>query len=80
MADKSGFPAGATALVTGASSGIGESIAAKLAEGDCRVVCTGRRLDVLETLCGKLGSGAYPLQLDVTDPQSVESIVSRLPG
>jgi NADP-dependent 3-hydroxy acid dehydrogenase YdfG len=80
MATTSEFPAGATALVTGASSGIGEAIAARLADGDCRVVCAGRRLDALEALCERLGSSAYPLALDVTDPESVESITSRLPG
>lgn len=80
MAMTSEFPAGAIALVTGASSGIGESIATMLAGSDCRVVCAGRRMDPLEALCAKLGDNAYALALDVTDPESVESITSRLPG
>jgi NADP-dependent 3-hydroxy acid dehydrogenase YdfG len=79
MAITSEFPAGATALVTGASSGIGEAIATRLAGGDCRVVCAGRSSDVLAALCERLGSGAHPLELDVTDPESVESILTRLP-
>lgn len=79
MADTSSFPAGSTALVTGASSGIGESIATLLAQRGCRVICAGRRMDALEALCARLGEGAHPLELDVTDPSSTQSIGSRLP-
>lgn len=79
MATESAFPAGSTALVTGASSGIGESIATTLVRNDFRVVCAGRRGDKLEDLVRRLGSGAHPLELDVTDPTSVENLLSRLP-
>lgn len=79
MATEAGFPAGSTALVTGASSGIGEAIATTLAENGYRVICTGRRLNKLEDLTSRLGSGAIALSLDVTDPSSVETLHSRLP-
>lgn len=79
MATGSEFPAGGTALVTGAGSGIGESIATMLVSSGCRVICAGRRADKLADLCEKLGSGAHALQLDVTDASSVESLYTRLP-
>ena len=79
MASEAGFPAGSTALVTGAGSGIGEAIATVLASNDCRVICAGRRMDKLSDLSSRLGSSAHPLALDVTDASSVESLSSRLP-
>ena len=79
MATKAGFPTGATALVTGATSGIGESIATTLVENGCRVVCAARRADKLAQLGEALGPAAHALELDVTDALSVESLYSRLP-
>ena len=79
MTSTSGFPAGSTALVTGASSGIGESIASTLAGNDYRVVCASRSADKLAELCDRLGSGAHPLELDVTDAKSVDGLLTRLP-
>ena len=79
MASEAGFPAGSTALVTGASSGIGEGIATALVENDYRVICAGRRMHKLADLCSRLGSNAHALKLDVTDASSVESLLSRLP-
>jgi NADP-dependent 3-hydroxy acid dehydrogenase YdfG len=79
MATEAELPAGSTALVTGASSGIGESIATVLANSGCRVICAGRQTDKLEDLGQKLGSAARVLELDVTDASSVQSLTSRLP-
>jgi NADP-dependent 3-hydroxy acid dehydrogenase YdfG len=79
MSTTSELPAGSTALVTGASSGIGESIAMTLAGNGYRVICAARRTDRLAALCDRLGSSAQSLELDVTDASSVESLLSRLP-
>lgn len=79
MATEAGFAAGRTALVTGASSGIGESIATILANNDYRVICAGRRGHKLAALSSSLESGAHALELDVSDASSVESLLSRLP-
>ncbi len=62
MATEAELPAGSTALVTGASSGIGESIAIQLANSGCRVICAGRRTDKLKDLGEKLGSAARVLE------------------
>ena len=45
---------GRTALVTGASAGIGRAIAKELAREGVRLVVTGRRRDALEALCGEI--------------------------
>ena len=79
MASEAGFPPGSIALVTGASSGIGESIASTLVGNDYRVICASRRADKLADLCSRLGNGAHALELDVTDGLSVESLLSRVP-
>ncbi len=65
---------GRTALVTGASSGIGRHFAGVLARAGARVAVAARRLDRLETLAADIranGSEAIAVELDVTDPESV---------
>jgi NADP-dependent 3-hydroxy acid dehydrogenase YdfG len=79
MADSPVLKPGVVALVVGAGSGIGEAIAVSLAGRGCRVICAGRRVERLDGLAGRLGAGAYPLRLDVTDPESTASVVERLP-
>ncbi len=79
MAEKTMPRPGAIALVTGASSGIGEATAAALADIGCRVICAGRRMALLEGVAGRIGSAAHAFTLDVADPGSVESLIERLP-
>ncbi|NIM27662.1 MAG: SDR family NAD(P)-dependent oxidoreductase [Gammaproteobacteria bacterium] len=79
MGSESAEPGGRTALVTGASSGIGEATAVTLAENGYRVVCAARSEDRLAELCERIGGAARPLVLDVTDASSVEGLLSRLP-
>jgi 3-hydroxy acid dehydrogenase / malonic semialdehyde reductase len=62
-----GSLAGTTAIVTGASSGIGAATARLLAEAGARVVGGARRVERLQT--------DVALELDVTDPASCERFV-----
>jgi 3-hydroxy acid dehydrogenase/malonic semialdehyde reductase len=79
MAEETMPRPGTIALVTGASSGIGATTAAALADIGCRVICAGRRLALLEEIAGGIGDQAHALVLDVADPESVESMAERLP-
>jgi NADP-dependent 3-hydroxy acid dehydrogenase YdfG len=68
--------AGRTAVVTGASSGIGAATAARLAAEGFDVVVGARRLDRLSALADSIGARA--LLLDVTDASSVEAFAAAL--
>ncbi|CAN3130902.1 SDR family oxidoreductase [Mycobacterium sp. smrl_JER01] len=66
------------ALVAGASSGIGEATAIRLARNGFPVALGARRVEKLEEIVGKIradGGEALPVHLDVTDPDSVKTAV-----
>lgn len=74
--------AGRVALVTGASAGIGRTIAAMLAAEGCRVAILARRRPLLESLAAELPLTAEPLILteDITDPTAAPRIRDAVLG
>ncbi|NLG56669.1 MAG: SDR family oxidoreductase, partial [Rhodococcus sp.] len=65
------------AVVTGASSGIGEATARTLAAQGYHVIVGARRIDRLEKLADEIGGTA--VELDVTDEDSVAALAAVLP-
>ncbi|MDF2989642.1 MAG: family NAD(P)-dependent oxidoreductase [Microbacterium sp.] len=67
---------GMVALVVGATSGIGWSVASALSRAGASVAVGGRRADRLGELASSLAGPVLPVELDVTDEASVEAAVA----
>jgi len=67
------------AIVTGAGSGIGKSVALTLLKDGYSVALAGRRKDALEQTVKESGAGARALAVptDVSDPQSVKALFAK---
>jgi NADP-dependent 3-hydroxy acid dehydrogenase YdfG len=68
------------AVITGASSGIGEATARALAADHHRVVLLARRADRIRALADELGDAALPIEADVTDRDSMVAAARRVEG
>ena len=66
-----------TAVVTGASSGIGAATARALAREGFRVVCAARRTERIEELAAEIGGVA--VTCDISDPDSVKALAAAVP-
>lgn len=64
---------GSTALVTGATRGLGRHFASVLAAAGARVAVSGRRLDVAEAVAAELDGEAIGVALEVTEPPSIKA-------
>lgn len=70
---------GETALVTGASSGIGRETAVLLAEQGFQVMAAARRMDRLNELAEQV-AGINPVAVDLSDPADAEAFCSHVSG
>jgi 3-oxoacyl-[acyl-carrier protein] reductase len=68
---------GKTALVTGASGGIGKSIATMLHKQGATVVLSGTRAEVLEGVKGELGERSHVAACNLSDTASVEALAKN---
>lgn len=68
-----------TALVTGATAGIGLAIAKMLAEEGYRLIISGRRVDRLNNLAQELQVETYVMPLDVRNREGVSQAIAELP-
>ena len=66
------------AVITGASSGIGEATARALAASGFRLALLARRADRIRALADELGQGAIAIQADVTDRDSLVAAADRV--
>lgn len=73
---------GKVALITGASSGIGEATAYEFAKIGINLILVGRRIELINALCQKLESeykiNTLPVGLDVRDKTKVTDFVNNL--
>jgi 3-oxoacyl-[acyl-carrier protein] reductase len=67
--------AGKTALVTGASGGLGQAIARALHQSGAKVALSGTRRDALDALAGELAANVFVLPCDLADKAAVEALV-----
>ena len=68
---------GRTALVTGASGGIGGQIARALVDAGATTIITGTREAVLQETAAQLGPRAIALTADLSDPVQVDTLIAR---
>lgn len=66
---------GKTALVTGATGGIGAAVARALHAQGATVAISGTRAEVLETLAAEIGSRVHVLPCNLSDKEAVEKLV-----
>ena len=69
---------GRVAVITGASSGIGEATARALAAQGYRVALLARRVDRVTALADEIGNGAIAIEADVTDRDSITAAAARV--
>lgn len=68
---------GKTALVTGATGGLGSAIARALHRQGASVVLSGTRAEVLEALAGELGDRAFIAPCNLSDAAAVDALVGE---
>lgn len=69
---------GKTALITGATGGIGSAIARALHSQGAEVILSGTRKGSLDELAHELSDRAHPIAADLSDKSSINSLVKQI--
>ena len=69
--------AGKVAIITGASSGIGEAAARLLAQQGCKLTLAARSVDKMQALAAELPAEALVVRADMTQPADITAMVER---
>jgi 3-oxoacyl-[acyl-carrier protein] reductase len=69
---------GQTAIVTGAATGIGEAIAARLAEAGARIVVADINLSGAQKVAERIGQSSFAVQTDVSQPDMIRDTVAQV--
>jgi NADP-dependent 3-hydroxy acid dehydrogenase YdfG len=78
MSSTSDQGSGPVAVITGASSGIGEAAARALAASGYRLALIARRADRIKALADEVGNGSIAIAADVTDRDSIIKAADRV--
>ncbi len=69
---------GKNALITGGGTGIGLAIAQAFCAAGAQVIITGRREEVLQQACKKLGAHAFYRVCDLSQPETITALIAAI--
>lgn len=69
---------GRTALVTGASRGIGAAVAMALASAGARIAAMARSRQVIDGIARQCGNGSFAIECDVTSPGALDRAIAEV--
>lgn len=71
---------GQTVVLTGAAGGMGRAITKALLESKRQVVLVDRDVGALKEMASASGDAVFPIELDITDPKSVDRLPQVIPA